>query len=197
MSGHVLFRSRLAQAPAFTAANDEKSGHPILNEFREIVLAGYNWVGRFLNVAEANPLSYQVPEQELAAAVAIVVATPQYFPSSAGMAMLGFKDLSAGFTTVTGANAGDTMKVEFQVSDDTTNPPAAGSWTPASAVAVDQATAALGPAAGWLTTSVGPALTTAWTVNWNKLNVRRFRFLVTAGVHDGTLTRLHIRQTAL
>lgn len=193
----IKVKSRIAQQPARMADNRENSAEPVANEFGELVLACYNWLGRFLNIAESNPLSQQILELELGAAVAIVVGTPQYFPSSAGAEMRGFKDIGAGFTTVTGANAGDTMLVEFQVTDDTTNPPAAGSWTPANAVGVDQATAGLGPAAGWLATSVGPALTTSWNINWRALNVRRWRFLVTATAHDGTLTRLHVRETAL
>jgi hypothetical protein len=195
MSGIIDFRARLAQAAAFIAANVEANVHPVTNEFREIVLAGYNWLGRFINIGEVNPLSQQYTEQELASATAVVVGTA-YFPSSAGMAMGGYKDLGTEFSITTGANAGDTMTLTLEASDDTTNPPAAGSWVTISKAGYDLNANALG-AASWVATSVGVALTATYIVDWDNLNCRRFRFSVTAGVHDGVLTRLHIRQKAL
>jgi len=48
MSGIIDFRARIAQAIAEIATNVEKNVTPVTNEFREQVLAGYNWLSRSL-----------------------------------------------------------------------------------------------------------------------------------------------------
>lgn len=194
MSWATKLRVMLAQPAAATTDTDAE---PILNRFRGLVLASYDWAAELLRIAEQNPLSMQAVEWELASALAVTVgAGITYFPSSAGDSMFGYKDLSVGFTVTTGANADDTMLVGFEVTDDTTNPPAAGSWVTACAPGYDVSTGAPG-ALQWLVTSVGPALGLTKVIDWDNLTPRRWRLAVTAGGHDGVLTRLHIRKKAL
>lgn len=201
MSAIINMRARIAQAVAKIATNIDASVEPVTNEFGEMAIASYNWLARYLGISEVNPLSQQYTEQELAAAAAILVAGgPWYYPSSAGMAMGGYKDLGSEFTITTGATAADTISISLEVSDDTTNPPAAGSWQNISPSGSDLITAAPPPGpTSWISTSPGGGGATSLTkvIDWDNLNVRRFRFVLAAAGHDAVLTRLHIRLKAL
>ena len=191
------FRVQMAQPAAATTDGDATG---ILNRWRELVIGGYNWLTNAVRTEETNPLSRQFVEQELASAVAITVAgSPFYFPSAAGMTMAGYKDLGVQFTITTGATAADTINISLEATDDTSAVP---TWPNAGLGGItlsgyDLVTGAM--VAGPLTaTSPGGGGATPLTgiVDWDMLNVRLFRFALTATGHDGVLTRLHIRLKA-
>lgn len=193
MSGFVEFRARLAQDAAKMTGNVAQMVQPVTNEFSEIVLAGYNWLGRFVGIAESNPLSQQYVEQELANALSLAAGTT-YYPSSAGMAMGGYKDLGVDVLLAT-TGAGDSIVVTLEATNDTTNPPAAGSWVDITLAGWDLNTgAALAPPM----TAAGAAGAYNKVVDWDNLNTRRFRFkvVVVKAVNNSTLS-LWIRQKAL
>lgn len=193
MSGFVEFRARLAQDAAKMAGNVAQMVQPVTNEFSEIVLAGYNWLGRFISIGEANPLSQQYVEQELANALSLAAGTT-YYPSSAGASMGGYKDLGSDILLAT-TGAGDSITVTIETTDDTTNPPAAGSWVDITMAGYDLGTNAYG-AASFAASGAAGALNKI--VDWDNLNSRRFRFkvVVVKAVNNSTLS-LWIRQKAL
>jgi len=193
MSGIIDFRARIAQAAAFLAANYEANVHPVTNEFREIVLASYNWLSRSLREEEINPLSQQYTEQELANALGLAAGTT-YYPSSAGMAMGGYKDLGLDIMLAT-TGAGDSITVTIQATNDTTNPPAAGSWVDVTLAGYDLGTGAAS-VASYVASGAAGALNKI--VDWDNLNCRRFRFVVVVvkAVNNSTLS-LWTRQKAL
>jgi hypothetical protein len=80
------FKARLAQAAAILTSNGENDAKPVTNEFRETVLAGYNWLARYLNISEVNPITYQyTPAQTFVSASNFAAAQTLYYPSSAGI----------------------------------------------------------------------------------------------------------------
>ena len=175
MSGIIDFRARIAQAAAFLAANYEANVHPVTNEFREIVLASYNWLSRSLREEEINPLSQQYTEQELANALNLALTGDYYYPSSAGMAMGGYKDLGTEFMMST-TNAGNSMTLTVQATDDTTNPPAAGSWVDVTLAGYNLLTGSASAASYVAAGAAGSVPATI--VDWDNLNCRRFRVKV-------------------
>jgi len=187
------FKARAAQSPATISGSAERESLPVTNEFRETVMAGYNWLARFLNISEINPLSQQYTEQELANALGLAAGTT-YYPSSAGMAMGGYKDLGLDIMLAT-TGAGDSITVTIQATNDTTNPPAAGSWVDVTLAGYDLGTGAAS-VASYVASGAAGALNKI--VDWDNLNCRRFRFVVVVvkAVNNSTLS-LWTRHKAL
>jgi len=175
MSFATTFKARIAPAAAILSSNGEKESLPITNEFRETVMAGYNWLARFLNISEINPLSQQYTEQELANALNLALTGDYYYPSSAGMAMGGYKDLGTEFMMST-TNAGNSMTLTVQATDDTTNPPAAGSWVDVTLAGYNLLTGSASAASYVAAGAAGSVPATI--VDWDNLNCRRFRVKV-------------------
>ena len=186
-----LAETRTSQALAQTSTTP---GGLVTNEFRELVLAGYNWLARYLSVAEANPLSVQVLEQQLAAALSLA-AGDTYYPSANGALMTGYKDLSVEFILLAGAAAGDSITLTLQISQDTTVPPAVGTWVDVTLAGFDLATGA--PSAASYSAAAGATVTD--TVDWDNLDVRQWRIKVTVvkATNNSTITLLTTRQKAL
>jgi hypothetical protein len=195
MSGFIGVRARLAQAVAVLTGNYERTDVPVANEFKELIVAGYNWLGRYLSLAEVNPLSQQYVEQNLVAALSLGAGTT-YYPSSAGMAMGGFKDLGTALLLVAGAvGAANSITVTLETSNDTTNPP--GTWVDVSVAGYDLGLNVYG-IASW---AAAAGATTTKILDWDNLNCRRFRFKVVvvldgANPNNSTLT-LWTRHKAL
>lgn len=93
----TTFKSRIAQATALLTSNGEKDALPVTNEFRELVVAGYNWLSRAIRSEEVNPLSQQYVEQTFVSSSNVTTSsmtTLYYYPSSAGASMNGYRDLA-------------------------------------------------------------------------------------------------------
>ena len=187
----ILLETRTSQNAAQTSTTP---GGLVGNEFRELVLAGYNWLGRYLSTTEANPLSVQVLEQQLAAALSLA-AGDTYYPSANGALMTGYKDLSVEFILLAGAAAGDSITLTLQISQDTTVPPAVGTWVDVTLAGFDLATGA--PSAASYSAAAGATVTD--TVDWDNLDVRQWRIKVTVvkATNNSTITLLTTRQKAL
>ena len=193
MAGFAEFRARIAQVAAVIATNVEQSVMPVTNEFRETVLASYNWLTRSLRAEEINPTSQQYSEQCLAAALSLAAGTT-YYPSANGMSMGGFKDLGTEFVLAT-TGAGDSIVLTLEATNDTTVPPAAGSWQDVTLAGYDLMTGAM---AAPPFTAAGAASTVYGIVDWDNLNCRLFRvkIVVVKALNNSTLT-IWTRQKAL
>ena len=187
-----LVEARLAQAAALTGTS--YTAQVVSNEYREMVIAGYNWLARYLNTGEVNPLSMQFFEQTLANAVSFGAGGTYYYPSANGALMAGFKDLSLEF--ILSANgAGDSITLTFEISQDTAAAPAAGSWVNVMLSGWDTGA---GAAAAASYAAAGVGSTTTGIVDWDELNAKQFRVVLTVVRAVANLTAtLHARQKAL
>lgn len=89
------FKARIAQAAAILTSNGENDAKPVTNEFREFVMAGYNWLTRAMRTEETNPITYQyVPSQAWVSSSNTTSGTIAYYPSSAGEIVGPGKDIS-------------------------------------------------------------------------------------------------------
>lgn len=93
----TTFKARLAQAAAILSSNGEKDSLPITNEYRELVVAGYNWLSRAIRGEEVNPLSQQYVNQTFVSSSNVTtssLASPYYYPASAGVSINSYKDVA-------------------------------------------------------------------------------------------------------
>ncbi len=89
-----IFKSRSGQAPQSLNNAEAKA---TLNQYFEIVIAGYNWLTNLIRTEEVNPLSQQYVEQTFASASSVTTSsmtTLYYYPSTAGASMNGYRDLA-------------------------------------------------------------------------------------------------------
>jgi len=86
-----FFRTKSSQAPQSLNNGEAKA---TLNEFFETVIAGYNWLSRAIRSEEVNPLSQQYVEQTFASASNVTTGSTTYYPSSAGVSLGGYNDVS-------------------------------------------------------------------------------------------------------
>jgi len=104
------------------------------------------------------------------------------------------KDLGLDILLAT-TGAGDSITVTIQATNDTTNPPAAGSWVDVTLAGYDLGTGAAS-VASYVASGAAGALNKI--VDWDNLNCRRFRFVVVVvkAVNNSMLS-LWTRQKAL
>ncbi len=192
MSSLTSFKARIAQAAAILTSNGENDAKPVTNEFREFVMAGYNWLGRYINFAETNPLSQQYVEQTLASASNTTAGTLLYYPSTAGMSMGGYKDLSAQLFL---SSSSGSLFVYVDGTNMTTNP----EWTDITkGVYVRSVNNGGGYVSGsnytYLTVATG---STTYLVDLHNLNYSKFRFRVQVDYSNVNNIGIYTRQKAL
>jgi len=111
------------------------------------------------------------------------------------MAMGGYKDLGTEFMMST-TNAGNSMTLTVQATDDTTNPPAAGSWVDVTLAGYNLLTGSASAASYVAAGAAGSVPATI--VDWDNLNCRRFRVkVVVVYVANNALLTLWTRHKAL
>ena len=187
-----LVEARLAQAAALTATS--YTGQLVSNEYREMVIAGYNWLARYLNTGEVNPISMQLSEQTLASAVAFAATNTYYYPAANGALMAGFKDLSLEFI-LSSNGAGDSITLTFEISQDPAAAPAAGSWVNVMLSGWDT-NAGAAAAASYAAAGVGSTVTNI--LDWDNLNAVHYRVVLAVVRATANLTAtLHTRTKAL
>lgn len=139
----VVGFARLTQNAAATANGRRVI---VLDQYGQVVIAGYTWATDSNRMEEIDPMNEQ-PVIDSIVNLQAVAADPgaSYAPSSDGLEMFGFRDLEFHIYLLGGigaAAANRTVTVTFEVSDDVEVPAGTRQWVDISAMAVDLTTGA-------------------------------------------------------
>jgi hypothetical protein len=115
------FKSRASQAPQVSTNATETAAPAVLNEFREIVLAGYNWLTKALRSEEVSPIVEMYgPSIAFVSSSNITSGTLAYYPSSAGISVGSQVDIS---TQLYLSSSSGSIFVTYEGTNDTSASP--------------------------------------------------------------------------
>ena len=185
----IMFDARSSQA---TAVDDGDAARPIVNLYGEQVIAGYDWNTASISVTEADPLNEKVVIDEIINDTSVSTAASGSAPSTDGIPMLGFKDISFQFYLVGGVDSGasdETVTVIVKATDDLSDG-AAIRWPDITPAGYDLTTNTTGNASY---TDAGAAASD-YIVDFDELNVKRVRIDYSwGGAPDSTDGEIVIR----
>lgn len=159
------FKSRASQAPQVQSPATETSAPAVLNEFRELVTAGYNWITRAVRTEETSPITEQyTPSLTLYSGSNITSGTLSYYPSSAGAIVGSQQDICIQFFL---SSSSGSIFTYFQITND---PGASPQWVDISQTGINYPT----NNNGYTTFSVSTG-SADWVVSFEKINVEKWR----------------------
>jgi hypothetical protein len=159
------FKSRASQASQVSAQAQETAAPAVLNEFREMVTAGYNWLTRAVRSEEVSPITEQyTPAMTFVSTSNLTAGQTLYYPSSAGASVGSQKDIC---TQLFLSSSSGSIFCYFQGTND---PGAAPRWAD-----ITQKAISYSPYADSYSTFSVATGTADWFVSLENLNVDKWR----------------------
>jgi len=167
----------LARSSQTGSVGNDDAQTVVSNLYGEQVVAGYDWSTQSNSVTESNPLSEQYVEEELIDTTNVTAAT-NYYPSSAGLTLGGYKD----FCVQGVISGGVTATIEVTL-DDAASP----DWLDITKAGFEMVTN---------TTNNTSFVDTSFVLDFDNLNVKAVRVKsVTSDATNGV--QYHIRRKSI